>query len=280
VKRQVADHIDACRQRIPTFVATNYAGRGAISLNRRAFGTDVLVAPFNFLMGFPNFLLRVLSVFSDFIGAHKAAKRLARSHLGLSTNVQRTLTARLMTDLLDLSTNTGVEQERVRERLSQAALEPVKIYVQTRNVAADITAATLAAILGLLLLHQFTPGSISAGSALAHVIAKEQAMSEFAFGEMLGRLYYAVFPASPSLTLIVLALLLVVVAIAVIAAFSGIIHDPIQTAAGIHRRRLDRMLDAIEASASETQGKGFRPIDAFFGRVYDLIDWIKGALSF
>jgi uncharacterized membrane protein len=186
----------------------------------------------------------------------------------------------LMTDLLDLSENTGDENEPVRERLAGAAREPVRIYVQTRNVAADITAGTLAALIGLVLLHQFTPGSISAGSALAHVVAKEQAVSEFAFGEILGRLYYAVFPVSPSLTIIVLALLLVMVVIAVVAALSGIIHDPIQTAAGIHRRRLNRMLDAIEASAIEPQAKGYRPKDTFFGRVYDLIDWFKGLLSF
>ena len=48
---QIANYIDACRGRIPEFVAVNYAGRGAIDLNRRALGTDLLVAPFNFLMG-------------------------------------------------------------------------------------------------------------------------------------------------------------------------------------------------------------------------------------
>jgi hypothetical protein len=280
LNKQVADHIDACRQRVPAFVAANYAGRGAIGLNCRAFGVDVLVAPFNFLMGFPNFLLRVLAVVLDFIGARKVAQWLARSHLGLPTKVQKTLSERLMTDLLDLTANPGEADDCVRKRLSAAAQEPVRIYVQTRNVAADITAGTLAAILGLAVLHQFTPGSISAGSALAQTVAKEQAVSEFLFGEMLGRLYYAIFPVSPSLSTIVFALLLVMIVIAVVAAFSGIIHDPIQTAAGIHHRRLDRMLDAIEESAIESRGKGYCPKDTFFGRVFDLIDWVKGVLSF
>jgi len=40
------------------------------------------------------------------------------------------------------------------------------------------------------------------------------------------------------------------------------------------------MLDAIEASAIESRGKGYRPKDTFFGRVFDLIDWVKGVLSF
>jgi hypothetical protein len=280
LKEQVADYVDSCRQRITTFVATNYAGRGAIGLNCRAFGFDVLVAPFNFLMGFPNFLLRVLAVVLDFIGARKVAQRLARSHLGLPTKVQKTLSERLMTDLLDLTANPGNANDGVRKRISAAAQEPVRMYVQTRNVAADITSGTLAAILGLAVLHQFTPGSISAGSALAQTVAREQAVSEFSFGEILGRLYCTVFPVNPSLSIIVLALLLVMIVIAVVAAFSGIIHDPIQTAAGIHHRRLNQMLDAIEESAIASRGKGYRPKDTFFGRVFDLIDWVKGVLSF
>jgi len=280
LKEQVAEHIDACRQRVPAFVAANYAGRGAIGLNRRAFGVDVLVAPFNFLMGLPNFLLRVMAVVLDFIGAHEAARRLARSHLGLPTSVQKTLTAKVMTDLLDLPVNPGDACDRVHEILSAAAQEPVRIYVQTRNVAADITVGTLVAVLGFVLLHQFTPGSISAGSALAHVVATEEAVSQFPFGEMLGGLYYAVFPVSPPLAIIGLALLLVMVIMAVVAAFSGIIHDPIQAISGIHRRRLKQMLDAIAESAIATRAKGYRPKDTFFGRAYDLIDWIKGALSF
>jgi hypothetical protein len=69
-------------------------------------------------------------------------------------------------------------------------------------------------------------------------------------------------------------------AIAVVAAFSGIIHDPVQALTGIHRRRLSRFLDAIEESITRPNGKGYGPKDTFFGRAYDLVDWIKGVLSF
>lgn len=277
---QVADHLNACRQRIPGFVGVNYSWPGAISLNRRAWGVDVFVAPFNFVMGFPNFVLRVLAVFLDFFGARKAAQWLLRSHLGLPTTVQKTLTAKLMADLLDLPINPEDATDRSRHLVAFAAREPVRIYVQTRNVAADITAGTLAAVAGAVFFNQLTPGSISAGSAIAHAVAREQAVSGFALGEVCGRLFYAVFPVSPSLTVVVVALLLVMATIAVVAAFSGIIHDPIQTLTGIHRRRLSQLLDAIEESVNQSMGRGYRPKDTFFGRIYDLVDWIKGLLSF
>ena len=156
----------------------------------------------------------------------------------------------------------------------------MKIYVRTRNVAADITAGTLAALIGIVFLNQFTPGSVSAGSAMAHVVAKEQAVSDFALGEVFGQLYYTVFPVNPSLTIITVVLLVVTAIIVVVGAFSGMVHDPIQTITGIHQRRLNQMLNAIEASFNQTAGKGYRPKDTFFGRILDLVDWVKGLLAF
>lgn len=276
LRRQVAVHIDACRARIPGFVEVNFAWPGAWRLSRRAWGTDILVAPFNFLMGFPNFLLRLLALLAGVVGAGEASRRLACAHLGLPTVVQRVLTARLMGDLLDVADPPGGARDAVRAHLAAAAREAVQIYVQTRNVAADITAGTLAAVLGLTLLHQFTPGSISVGSALARIAAREQAVSEFLLGEGLGRVYYALFPVNPSLGILAAVLLLVMALVAVVAAFAGIVHDPIQTWTGTHRRRLERLLDAIQAAADDPAGPGYRPRDTFVGRVYDLIDWIKG----
>ena len=215
-------------------------------------------------MGFPNFVLRLLAVALEFIGARHVAQRLLRIHLGLLTTVQKTLTTKLKADLLDLPLNSEEAADRLRRIICLAAREPLKIYVHTRNVAADITAGTLAALTGIVLFNQFTPGSISAGSTLAHIVAKEQAVSEFALGDLFGRWYYTVFPVSPSPTVIVVVFLVVMATIAVVGAFSGIIHDPIQTSTGIHRRRLNRLLDAIEASAKQSIGKGYRPKDMFF----------------
>lgn len=155
----------------------------------------------------------------------------------------------------------------------------MQIYVQTRNVAADITAGTLAAILGLTLLHQFTPGSFSAGTAIAQIVAKQQAASGFVLGETLGHFYYTLFPVSPPVEIIAVTVLLVMVTIALVAAFSGMLHDPIQKFTGIHQRRMNKLLDAIEKNATQSLPKGYRPKDTFVGRIYDLIDWIKGLLS-
>lgn len=270
----------ACRQRIPAFVESNYGWPGTVALNRLAWGIDVLVAPINFLMGFPNFLLRVLALLLELMRARRAARWLLRRHLGFRTKVQEALTSRIMEDLLALPIRSGEVSDPFLRRVAAAAREPITIYVQTRNVAADITAGTLAAIVGVVAFSQFTPGSISAGAVIARAVAREQAISEFALGEVAGRLFYTMFPVHPSPTVVVVTLLAVTFTIAIVAAFSGFLHDPVQARTGIHGRRLTQLTEAIEAATSPSAAKAYRPKDVFFGRVYDVVDWLKGWLSF
>jgi hypothetical protein len=277
---QLGTYIEGCRQRIPAFVNRYYSLQGAYKLNRLAMGRDILIAPFNFLMGFPNFLLRLIAVLLEMSGAHRLAQRLLKIHLGFSTSVQQALTAYLWSDFFIFSRYPEDIDKGLEQLVYQAAREPLQIYVQTRNVAADITAGTLAAILGLTLLNQFTPGSISAGTAIAHLVAREQAASEFFLGETVGRFYYTVFPVSPPIAIVLATVLVVMVTIALVAAFSGMIHDPIQKLTGIHQRRLHQLLNAIEKNATQSLTKGYRPKDTFVGRIYDFIDWIKALLSF
>ena len=261
-------------------MTSNYGWPGAVALNRLAWGGDVLVAPINFLMGFPNFLLRVCALLLELVRARRAARWLLRRHLGFPTKVQAALTARIKADLLALPVDGAEISDPFLRRVAAAAEEPITTYVQTRNVAADITAGTLAAIVGIVAFSQFTPGSISTGAAIAQAFAREQAVAEFVLGETAGRLFYAMFPVQPSPTVIVATLLAVMITIAVVAAFSGFVHDPLQARTGIHRRRLTQLLEAIETATGPAVDKAYRPKDVFFGRVYDFVDWLKGWLSF
>jgi hypothetical protein len=248
-------------------------------LNRLTWGPDILVAPINFLMGFPNFLLRVLALVLELMRARRASRWLLRRHLGFRTKVQEALTTRVMEDLLALPVNPAERSDPFLRCVAVAAEEPIRIYVQTRTVAGDITAGALAAFMGAVVLSQFTPGSISAGTAIAQAVGREQAISEFVLGDAAGRLFYTMFPVQPS-PIVVGTLLVVMVAIAIVAAFSGFLHDPVQARTGIHKRRLSRLLEAIEEATNPSSDKAYRPKDVFFGRVYDFVDWLRGWLSF
>ncbi len=276
---QIIEYIGACRQRVPAFIDSHYSVRGAFRLNRRAWGRDVLVAPFNFLMAIPNFILAIISVVLDLVGARRPARWLHAHHLGLRTAVQQKLESELMHCLLELPAAPGPADAAVRELARQAAREPLAIYLRTRDIAGEITAGLLAAVVGLTFFSQFTPGSISAGTVFAQAFAREQAVSNFLLGDFLGGLYYDLFPVQPSLTVVLLSILVVILTLAVVSAFAGILHDPVQRWLGIHQRRLHGLLDAIEAAMRNPRDeRGYRPRDTFYGRIQDLLDWVRGLL--
>jgi hypothetical protein len=63
----------------------------------------------------------------------------------------------------------------------------------------------------------------------------------------------------------------------VAACFAGILTDPIQRALGLHRRRLARLIDALERHFDDPGAQGFVARDHYVARLLDLIDLIAGA---
>jgi hypothetical protein len=88
------------------------------------------------------------------------------------------------------------------------------------------------------------------GPALASLIAYQAAVALFPLGTTLGGIWYGFFPVAASPGLIAGTTGTVMAAGAIVAAFSGIIADPLQRRLGLHRRRLLRLIDALERQFS------------------------------
>ena len=60
-------------------------------------------------------------------------------------------------------------------------------------------------------------------------------------------------------------------------AFAGVVTDPVQRHLGLHRRRLERLVDSLEA---ELKGRGdsrFVVRDHYVARILDLMDILRAA---
>ena len=147
-------YIQECRARIPEFVSNQFGLQGAVGLNRHAWGRDILIAPFNFFMGLPNFLIKLLALVFSVFNLHQPSRWLSSLHLGIKTHVQSKLANSLMSEVFVFDRLAPQRQLPLTEVLEK----PVETYLQTRNIAADITAGTIAAVIGLFLFSQFTPG--------------------------------------------------------------------------------------------------------------------------
>lgn len=293
-----ARYFDECRRRVPRFVQQHFRYPGAIALNRVALGWDMLRAPLN-LFWAP--LYSLVSLLSYLCGKQPRlaglGRLLARLPAGFATDVQRQISILVMNELLAIGEDNALEnyvlaalQQVYRRHHSQAGdeqrfvqiIEPLladalKQYQLTRTASADITNSLSCTVFGAFAFQKFTPGGIGVAALLASMLAKELASRQFVFGETLGRWYYSVFPPEPSWGLSLGLLAGIMGLLAAFAALSGVITDPFQALTGIHRRRLMKMLDHLQADFTANSQGGFRPKDHLLARILDGFDMLRSS---
>ena len=64
----------------------------------------------------------------------------------------------------------------------------------------------------------------------------------------------------------------------VAAAFAGVVADPVQRRLGIHRRRLEKLVDAIEADLVRGEDAGFKVRAHYVARMFDFFEAVSLAL--
>ena len=305
IDQAVARYIAACRRRVPGFVDRHYALAGALALHAHALGWDLVRAPVNLLAALPQSAVLVGAALGR---RHRrlrpAAERLGRLRLLLETDVGRELAWRVQTELLELPARQG-DRVALRDGLAEAiAADPrltgalaeaaqqlgrqaddptfrVRLdrlldgYTGSRAAAADIASALLATGAGALAARQFTPGALSLGPVIAGALAQHAAIASFPLGPALGGLWYGAFPAGAAPGLAAASSGALLVGLGALAAFAGVLADPVQRRLGLHQRRLNRLIDALEAVLSGRGDGAFRPRDHYVARLLDMLDLVR-----
>lgn len=304
VDTAIARYCDARRAAVPDFVDRHFGFAGAWRLHRRALGWDMLRAPANLAMGLPAVGVKAAAATAQRFGARQTADWLNRRRMFLETDVGRELSWLLYTDLLQLPYHqpgrenardalgeTLMSDPRViaafrlplleltrhaddpafRQRLEQALAN----YMGSRTAAADITTSIFAVGAGAVGVKGFTPGMLSLGPAVANLMAQKAALSSAPLGGLLGSLWYGSATASPLLVAGVTGGLLG--AGAVMAAFAGLVTDPVQRRLGLHQRRLVRLIDHLEATLRGKSDKAYEIRDLYVARLLDIADLVRAA---
>lgn len=302
VRRYVASR----RSMIAGFVDRHFTMGGSLRLHRHALGLDLLRAPYNVLAGVGTVAQRGLSVVSRAVGARAVAAALDGKTLFIQTRVGREIEWLLHSEWLELpivqKAGRG-ERRSERDALIEAILADGRVqahvrqmldairahadeagfrekvtsamteYVGSRSAAADVTSSLFAAATGAVAYHQFTPGVAALSGVIASGIAKSAAVSGFTFGSWLGGTYYSLFSATTPPMLYAGVFTGMLVPAAALTAFAGVVADPVQRRLGLHQRRLNRMLDFLEASLLGTAAKRFVVRDHYVARLLDFADW-------
>lgn len=294
-----------CRARVAPFVDANFSLAGSARLHRHAVGWDLLRAPANVALSLPQVGLKLGAAAARGLGARETARRLDRRNLFLGTAVARELRWRMMTDLLRQPFRDGERTAR-EDGLAEAILAHPEVqallaaagataaaragdpafrdkldaaltdYAGTRAAAAEITTGLLALGGGAMAFKQLTPGALALGPAIAASLAHGAAVSSFPLGAAMGGLWYGMFPAAASPALVAGATAGVMGVAALATAFAGMVADPVQRALGLHERRLNALIDALERGFDGGDGAGFVAYDLYVARLMDLSDMLIG----
>src|SRR3546814_12365235 len=116
-------------------------------------------------------------------------------------------------------------------------------YAATRVAAGDLANALVTAGVGALAFNQVTPGMFTLGPTVAHALAQQAAVASFPLGAGIGGLWYGAMPATAPVALVGGVTGGLMALASVLAAFSGVLTDPVQRRLGLHRRRLEKLLE-------------------------------------
>ena len=238
------DALSRRRSAVSRFVRDRYGPRGTLRLHRAARGLDLLRAPVNVMLS-PVFLLTRLGAWLlSRLGAKRAGGWLARRRVFLPSDMGRVIEADLLVLIADLDARgigPGAPPDAVRREAAALA--------ETRNAVSEITTSLIVLAGGWLLFNRATPGIISLAGPLAEIRAHSTAVGDFLLGDRLGRAWYWAFPVELSPWEVIGTGIALAVAGSLVTTFAGLIADPLQLWAGIHRRRILRLLDRLDRAA-------------------------------
>jgi len=282
----------SARANVDGFVASTFSFSGTLRLHRAALGWDLLRAPANVALAPVHLAIRLLALVMTCVGGRSAARWLDARQVFLPTAVARRLETRIIGDLLGLNAGgRGFRADRafatspalrevlratgsvkVADSRAATAARSVARYSGTRSAVAEITTAVVALFLGALLFRSVTPGALSMAPTIADALARETAVSSFPLGSTLGSAWYAAFPVGASTLEVVGTIAALLVVASCVTTFAGLVADPLQARLGIHRRRLLRLIDAMESDLTGAPPRPFAARGHYYARFADLLD--------
>jgi hypothetical protein len=295
VRRAARRYLADRRARVDAFADRHFGFTGTLRLHRRTLGWDILRIPANLYVAPVALGIAVAARIAARLGFTRAAAWLAGRRPIFDTAMAREVRWLVTTELLQLPceqpgrsqmhdglAETILVDPGVADRLGAAGaisaetrrqiVVAIAGYAETRAATAEIAAGCFTAGLGALWVKQVTPGMMTLGSVVAGMLAQQAAIAAFPFGAWLGAWWYGMYPAEPSIGLVVATTGALAVMGSVIAAFSGIVTDPIQRLLGVHRRRLLRLIDALERTLCDEAPGSFPLRDHYVARLLDLLD--------
>lgn len=293
-------YFDERRARIGDFTERWFSLSGSLRLHRHALGWDILRAPANIALAPVHAGSRLAALGCAALGRRRTAVWLRSRDFLLETAVMKEVRRLVITDLLELPfaedgevshenalTEAILRDPEIRRLLAEAGAKPPAVaglgrgvaeYTGARAAVGELTTAIATIGAGAALFQKLTPGALTLGPVIAAAMAHEAAIASFPLGSTLGSAWYSVFSAPAASTSLTFGATLGLMAGAsLFAAFAGVVADPAQQRLGLHRRRLHKLVNALEAQFTEGRGNGYAAREHYVARIFDVMDAASAA---
>ncbi|MFV0474578.1 MAG: DUF6635 family protein [Pikeienuella sp.] len=277
------------RALVDEFVDRWFSAGGSLRLHRHALGWDIAKAPANIALAPIHVGARLSAALAALARRRRTAAWLRSRRLMLETAVMREVQRLIVEELLELPLGAdGRVEDALAAAISadpairrmigapRAGASPLSVglaeYTGTRAAVAEMTTALATMGAGAAAFQKLTPGALTLGPTLAAAMTQSAAIAAFPLGATAGSIWYGFMTPAVSPVLVVGVTAGMAAGAAVFAAFAGILADPVQRRLGMHRRRLLRLIDALERQFVEGEAAGFAAREHYVARLIDLID--------
>ena len=125
IDRAIENYLEARRRKIPEFVRSHFSFAGALKINKKALGADLVKAPLNAVWIVPYTATRVLSSAAAAVGLKKLAALGRKMPSGFKTAVQEEIDSLIFRELLQLP--RPEDREQVADALLAEILDQPEI---------------------------------------------------------------------------------------------------------------------------------------------------------
>jgi len=266
-------YFDDRRSAVDGFVRRHFRLEGTLRLHKASIGWDLARAPVNVALSPVYIASRISAWLLGRIGLQRPSRWLRSRRILFRTAIAKRVDELVLRELLLMPVVAGAEtalplpRGGVRPRIRQ-----VDDYGCVRSAVNEVSVAIATLGIGALVFGAFTPGVLSLTPSAAGALANSAAIDAFPFGSTLDSLWYGVFPADAPVWLVALVGVTLGAAASITTTFAGVIADPIQLRLGVHRRRLLRLIDALEAEYFAAKSSEFVAREQYLARLTDLSD--------
>jgi len=265
VDRCIESYVRGCRRRIPEFVEQHFALRQTWQTQQRTLWSDLLIAPVNSVWAVPYLALKRLCEGLETLGVTAAGRWLSTVPPGVKTGYEQSVERAIAREVLEwdvgdetASLPPSFGASLVRHPALQGSLPPrdpelagcirreLEKYSTGRALVSSAAGSGLTVLMGWLAFGSFSMGLTDMADRIARSHARSRAASRFFLGRQAGSVFYGVFRPSASFSETLVVLTILMAALAIGGTLCTIVSDPLRKTIGLHQRRLEILIDALE----------------------------------